>query len=251
MEKRDYSLLDVLQLLKVRWWIVALAAIMLAGAAGVYSWMSYVPTYSTNVSVIANNTAAAQQDVSVGEEYNQVNMALKEIRTYMELLKAYDFMEQISDTYKERFPEAWEEQPYTATRLSTKCFEFTITEDTYLFYVTITTNNKEASYNLGKIFEELAPQRISSMYNGRDSIAIYDHARVPALASNSKNMARNTMMGFLIGAVLSFLIVLVVDVLDIRIKTEEDVIDNYTIPLLGSVPNFETARKKGYGYGKK
>lgn len=64
-------------------------------------------------------------------------------------------------------------------------------------------------------------------------------------------MARNTIMGFLIGVILSFLVVLIVDISDIRIKDEDDIINSYSIPLLGTVPNFDSAKKKGYGYGKK
>jgi len=62
-------------------------------------------------------------------------------------------------------------------------------------------------------------------------------------------------MGALIGVIISFLLVFLIDITDIRIKKEEDIINNYPIPLLGTIPNFEMAQKKkkgyGYGYGKK
>ena len=36
--------------------------------------------------------------------------------------------------------------------------------------------------------------------------------------ANSRNLTRSSIMGFLIGAILSFLVVLIIDVSDIRIK---------------------------------
>ena len=88
-------------------------------------------------------------------------------------------------------------------------------------------------------------------HENRDAISIADHARPATMPANTRNLGRNTVFGGLIGAILSFLVVLIVDLADIRIKDEDDIIENYTVPLLGSVPNFDSAKKRGYGYGKK
>ncbi|MBQ4601543.1 MAG: hypothetical protein IJB24_01665, partial [Clostridia bacterium] len=106
------------------------------------------------------------------------------------------------------------------------------------------------SYNIGKIFEELGPKKILEV-TGKEAVKIADSSRIATEASNSRNMARNSIMGFLIGAILAFLVVLIIEVSDVRIKDEDDIVDTYSVPLLGSVPNFESAKKKGYGYGKK
>ncbi len=248
MEKRDFSLLDILQLLKLRWWILFLAAIIFAGGAGVFSYFNYEPTYSSSVTVYVNDQTG--QDTNTADDVSQVKWAKEVVNSYLALLKTNDFMEEISSEYQARFPEAWAEKTYSATKLSKSCVKYTIIEETYLFTFTVTTNDKEASYNIGKIFEELAPKKITEI-TGKDAIKIADSSRVAIEASNSRNMARNSILGFLIGAILAFLIVLIVDVTDVRIKDEDDIVDSYNVPLLGSVPNFESAKKKGYGYGKK
>ena len=248
MEKRDFSLLDILQLLKLRWWIILLAAIIFAGGAGVFSYFSYEPTYSSSVTVYVNDQTG--QDTNTADDVSQVKWAKEVVNSYLALLKTNDFMEEISSEYRARFPQAWEERTYSALKLSKSCVKYTIIEETYLFTFTVTTHDKEASYNIGKIFEELAPNKITEV-TGKDAIKIADSSRVAIEASNSRNMARNSILGFLIGAILAFLIVLIVDVSDVRIKDEDDIVDSYNVPLLGSVPNFESAKKKGYGYGKK
>ncbi len=248
MEKRDFSLLDILQLLKLRWWIIFLAAIIFAGGAGVFSYFTYEPTYSSSVTVYVNDQTS--QDGNTADDVSQVNWALKVVNNYLELLKTNDFMEEISATYQTRFPEAWAEKTYSATKLAKSCVRYTAIKETYLFTFTVTTHDKEVSYNIGKIFEELAPKKILDI-TGKDAIKIADSARVAIEPANTRNMTRNTVIGFLIGAIFAFLIVLIVDVSDVRIKDEDDIVDNYSVPLLGSVPNFESAKKKGYGYGKK
>ena len=248
MEKRDFSLLDIMQLLKIRWWIILLAAIVFAGAGGVFSYLTYEPEYSSSITVYINDQNS--QETNSADEVSQVKWAKEVVNSYLALLKTNDFMEDISAAYQTRFPEAWAEKTYSGEKLAKSCVAYTRIEETYLFTFTVTTHDKEASYNIGKIFEELAPAKILEI-TGKDAIKIADTARVATIPANSRNMARNTIMGFLIGAILSFLIVLIIDISDIRIKDEDDIIENYTVPLLGSVPNFESAKKKGYGYGKK
>ena len=249
MEKRDFSLLDVLQLLKTTWWILILAAVVMASVACAYSYLTYEPVYSSSVTVYVNNQTTGQ-DTDSSDDVSQVKWAKDVVNSYLALLKTNDFMEEISAEYQARFPEAWAEKTYSATKLANSCVKYTLIEETYLFTFTVTTHDKEASYNIGKIFEELAPKKIFE-HERRNSISIADSSRVAIEPSNSRNMARNTVMGFLIGAILAFLIVLIVDVSDVRIKDEDDIIDRYSVPLIGSVPNFETSKKKGYGYGKK
>ncbi len=249
MEKRDFSLLDILQLLKSRWWILVIAAIVFASLAGAYSYITYEPVYSSSVTVYVNNQTTGT-DTDTSDDVSQVKWAKDVVNSYLALLKTNDFMEEISSEYQARFPEAWNERTYSATKLASSCVKYTLIEETYLFTFTVTTHDKEVSYNIGKIFEELAPKKIFEHEN-RNSISIADSARVALEPSNSRNMARNTVMGFLIGAILAFLVVLIVEVSDVRIKDEDDIVDSYSVPLLGSVPNFESAKKKGYGYGKK
>ena len=248
MEKRDFSLLDVMQLLKLRWWIIILAAIIFAGAGGVLSYLTYEPQYSSSITVYINDQSS--QETNTADEVSQVKWAKEVVNSYLALLKTNDFMEDISKAYETRFPDAWAEKTYSGEKLGKSCVTYTRIEETYLFTFTVTTHDREASYNIGKIFEELAPNEIREI-TGKDAIKIADSARVATLPSNSRNMARNTIMGFLIGVILSFLVVLIIDISDIRIKDEDDIINSYSIPLLGTVPNFDSAKKKGYGYGKK
>ncbi|MBR5516270.1 MAG: hypothetical protein IKU52_08720 [Clostridia bacterium] len=248
--KREISLLEILVLLKKRWWIILLSGILVAAIAFGYSQYTYVPKYTTTVDVLVKTGSQA----SVNEAVSGATLAQKVFSTCMDLLSTEDFMEDISDTYKERYPKDWERMPYGAKWLK-NAMKFTVdNENSTIFTVSVTTKNPDDSFKLGEIFEELAPDEIAK-YEDSYSVEISDSARRVDTPSNSKNATRNTIMGLLVGVVLSFVIVFVIDISDVRIKRESDILDNYPIPLLGSVPNFEVAAKKkkgyGYGYGKK
>ena len=245
MEKRDFSLLDILQLLKVRWWILFLAAIVFAGGAGVYTYCTYKPTYSSTVTVYVNDQTS--QDSNTSDDVSQVKWAKEVVNSYLALLRTNDFMEDLSAEYQSL---GTSREIYSGKQLSDGCVKYSIIEETYLFTFTVTTSDKYTSFDIGKAFEKLAPEKIQEI-TGKEAIKIADSARVADYASNNRNLGRNSIIGFLIGAILAFIILLIIEVSDVRIKDEDDIIDGYSIPLLGSVPNFESARKRGYGYGKK
>ena len=248
--KREINLLDILHLLKKRWWILLLCGIMVAVGAFLYSELTYEPTYTTTVDVLVKT---GKQD-NVSEAVSGMSLAQKSFRTCIDLLDTYEFMDEISATYKERYPADWEARPYTGKWLKNHVEFSARNEESTIFKFSITTKNKDDSLRIGEIFEELAPDKIEG-YQDNYSIEPSDSPRRAEMPSNSKNLARNIILGFLIGVVLSFLIVFIIDITDVRIKRESDIIDNYPLPLLGSIPNFEVSSKKkkgyGYGYGKK
>ncbi|MBR6515162.1 MAG: hypothetical protein IKT46_10085 [Clostridia bacterium] len=247
MEKREFSLLDILQLLKSFWWILLIAAIVFAGIGAAYSVAVYDPVYSSSVEFYVIGQSGQNDDAS--DDATQVKWAKDVVNSYVEILKANSFLEDVSAKYEADHPEEWEAKTYSAIKLA-KCTKYTIKEDTYIFTITVTTHDPDVSCNIARIFETEAPARIKELEK-RDAIQPSDYPRPADTPSNSRNLGRNAILGFLIGAILAFLVVLVIDLSDIRIKDEDDIIDNYTVPLLGSVPNFESAKKKGYGYGKK
>ena len=61
----------------------------------------------------------------------------------------------------------------------------------------------------------------------------------PATSPSSPNIRRNTMVGFLAGAVVMVVTVLLVELLDTRVKRPEDIEDVMQIALLGVVPNLD------------
>jgi len=63
----------------------------------------------------------------------------------------------------------------------------------------------------------------------------------PTRAVNSESLGypKKIALGAIIGAFAAAAYIILRNILDIRIKTEEELIEKYNIPVLGSIPNFE------------
>lgn len=252
--KRDVNLLDIIHLLRKRWWIMLIAAIVLAVGAVIYSEITYKPTYTTTVKIYVKGDLQSTEGSSANDDVSAATWAQRVVKNYMEILKSEDFMEIVSTKFEKEYSEDWEEQEYGSKWLSNSV-KFQPIENTSIFTVSITTKYKDHSLHLGKVFEEEASKHIEDI-TGKKVIEISDHAREASSPTNDKNLVRNVVMGVLIGVLASFLVVFIIDISDVRIKKEEDIVDNYPVPLLGTIPNFEVVmknKKKGHGFnhGKK
>ena len=87
---------------------------------------------------------------------------------------------------------------------------------------------------------EVAAQKIISVTRVSD-VTTLEEAR-PATSPSSPNIRRNTLVGFLAGAVVMVVTVLLVELLDTRVKRPEDIEDVLQIALLGVVPNLDKLR---------
>ena len=48
-------------------------------------------------------------------------------------------------------------------------------------------------------------------------------------------------------ALLAFLVLFLIEVFDVRIMSEEDIVNNYTTPLLGTIPLFQSDNRSKRG----
>ena len=60
---------------------------------------------------------------------------------------------------------------------------------------------------------------------------------------SSPNILLNTLIGALLGFIISCIIILLLDMLDIKIKSKEEIANKYSLPILGSIPLYSEDKK--------
>ena len=66
---------------------------------------------------------------------------------------------------------------------------------------------------------------------------------------NAPNYRRNTGIRLIAGMALICMIIFVLEVMDDRVKDEDDLRRRYGLVVIGTIPNLLTADKHGSGYG--
>ena len=227
MKEQDKFEIDVFQLVKVLWkrkFLIVLAALVAGLAAFAYSSFVIKPQYTstTRIYVVNRNQAdkpgLTNQDLQAGAYL---------VKDYREIILSQDVLEKVVADQK---------LPMDAKTLGRKV-SVTVPADTRIVSISVRDGNPEEASRIANALREVAAQKIISVTRVSD-VTTLEEAR-PATSPSSPNIRRNTMMATIAGVGFVTIIVLLVELLDDRVKRPEDIEEVMHISLLGVIPNLE------------
>ena len=236
---RDYYVVDLAHILKSLWrriWIIALTAIL--GAAIGFSVASFlIPAkYSSTILLYVNNNSISVGNTSFNITASEITAAQSLVNTYGEILESRTTLEKVIDHA---------DVDYSYRQLSGMIVSAPANE-TEIMKVTVTAEDPYEAAKIANSIAAVLPVRISEIIDGA-TMEVVDDA-VPELQKISPSITRYTAVGFLLGLVLSILILVVVAMLDDTIHDEEYVLQAYDYPILAKVPDLLDSGSKRYGY---
>ena len=224
-----------------RAWLVGLAAIICAVATYVGTWLFVTPLYQSSAMFYVNNSS-----ISLGEASLSISSA--DISASRGLVKSYIVILNTRETLNDVIDYAGVDRTYGEVRNMLSAASVNSTE---IFQIVVTSPDPQEAEQIANAIAYVLPKRISSIIEG-SSAKIVDSA-VQASRPSSPNKTKNAMMGFLVGLMLSAGLIVIRELTDISVHTEEDVARSCKYPVLASVPDMESHSKGGgyYGYGSK
>jgi capsular polysaccharide biosynthesis protein len=118
--------------------------------------------------------------------------------------------------------------------------------DTEVMYVTVTTTDPYEAAEIANCIAEVLPQRISKIIKGATMIVV--DSAVPVLQKVAPSISQYTVVGFILGFVLCCAVIVVLDILDDTIHSEEHVLTTYDYPILARIPDVLNSGSQKYGY---
>lgn len=221
----EYSLLDLIEVLLKRIWLIVLC--VLIGTAGSFLVTKFVieDEYTATVSMyVAPNKDSSTNVIA---SLNELNYAQKVVDTYIEILKTNSFMGSVSEV---------SDLGYSAGEIKSM-IEISAINNTELFEIKVTTNDPEESLALANTISDLAPTKIIQIKDA-DAVRVVDPATLPQTPS-APNLLLNTGIGFVLALMIGVMLAFILEMLDKRVKDEDDLLKRYDIPVLGIVPHME------------
>ena len=227
MKENKEIMIDVFQLFKVLWKkkiAIILTAIVAAVIAFGVSSFVLTPEYSstTRIYVVNRNqsekTGLTNQDLQAGTYL---------VKDYKEIILSQDVLEKVISNLK---------LEKTVKALSKK-IQVTVPVDTRIVSITVKDAQPEEASRIANALREVAAEKIISVTRVSD-VTTLEEAR-PALTPSSPNIRRNTALAFLVGGAVMVISVLLLELLDDRVKRPEDVEEVMQVALLGIVPDLD------------
>ncbi|MGN1328234.1 MAG: YveK family protein [Eubacterium sp.] len=234
----DANVQKILTLLLKKWKTLIIFALIGTFVAYFFTANFTTLTYASSVEFLAyavdkdqelSDSSSSQQQVS---NTSKMNYAMKMMATYIELFQTNEFNQKVADALNENLS-----TNYSASMIK-NATKIESVADTALFKMTVTTTDADLSYQIAHQLEETVPKVMKTTNNGLVGASVEDTA-LKATTSQSLGYPKKCLIGFLAGLVLAAAYYILKDLIDVRIKTSEELTDRYDIPVLGTIPEFE------------
>ena len=219
--------IDVFAMLKTLWkrkFSIVLVALVFAIAAFGYSAFLAKKEYqsTSRIYVVSrqnqDNNALTNSDLQAGSYL---------VKDYREIILSQNVLSQAIEELK---------LDLTPAELSKK-ISVSVPTDTRILSITAKDGDPKEAARIANGLRNVAAEKIISVTKVSD-VTTLDEAEVPQSPS-SPNIRRNVLLGFIAGAGLMVVLLVVVEVLDDRVKKPEDVEELMGLPLLGVVPDIK------------
>lgn len=219
--------IDVFAMLKTLWkrkFSIVLVALVFAIAAFGYSAFLAKREYqsTSRIYVVSrqnqDNNALTNSDLQAGSYL---------VKDYREIILSQNVLTQAIDELK---------LDMTPAELSKK-INVSVPTDTRILSITAKDGDPKEAARIANGLRNVAAEKIISVTKVSD-VTTLDEAEVPQLPS-SPNIRRNVLLGFVAGAGLMVVLLVVVEVLDDRVKRPEDIEELMGLTLLGIVPDIK------------
>ena len=216
--------IDALSLLRTIWrkkFLILLTAILTTGLAFAYSAFLVTPQYDSTTSLYVVNQSS---DNGAGITNQDLQAGSFLVKDYKEIILSQDVLKNvtttlgITDDIKEKIT-------------------VNIPVDTRILSITVRDSDPNQAATIANTLRDEAAKKIIEVTKVSDVTTL--EAALPAEKPSTPQTKRNLVLGFIVGAFLATALVLVLEVLDDRVKRPQDIEEGLGMTLLGVVPQAE------------
>lgn len=238
MEKNEISLADLFMSLRRHIVIILVVTLLFGLGSFVFTRFFITPKYTATAKLITISNAERTNDIYTSAEHNA---AVALVNTTAEVIKTTSILDEASDRL------ALDGRNYSAATLK-KMITISSENETEIFRLNVTGTRQADVALIANVISAVTEERIGE-YIGAGKAILLEEAQPPA-GPSSPSITRNTILGALAGFVLVALFVILRDLFDTKIWTEEDLTSHFKYPVLGMVPQLsedttETTAKEG------
>ncbi len=237
---------DLFEVFKRCWWLMLAVAIVVGAASYVFMRATHKDEYTATATIWAIGSNANTSDNLGKTSAADVQIAMYLINDYKELILTPNVM-------KDALMNADSDMSVSALKANTSISN---SEDSHVMHVSVTASDPEEARDVVNALSDEFCRRVNDKNDEeRPLVSVWDRATAPGAISNPISLLLVAIFA-LLGAVVVFIIFVVIRLMDDRINTTEDVERYLGLNLLGVIPNRDDARRRSmrkrryYDYSK-
>lgn len=221
----EMNISRVLSLLLSKIQYIILVSLIFAVATLAYTKLCVPEKYTSTAKFLV----IMDEDNSKSTEANFVKEA---IHSYLEIFNTTKFFNEVAESFNAQS----DMRVYTASELkSITKVQSSSNADAPAFSIRVTSSDPNLCFKLANTVASNMIKK-STEYKALNKIELIDDPIKP-VAPSSPNVVKNTISGFLAGAIIVCACFIFFDAMDKKVKNLEDITKNFSIPVLGVVPD--------------
>ena len=220
MEEQVISISEIIDAVKKRWKIIALTTVLATLVSGIFSFFVISPTYEASTKIFIGKEGAESE----GYNSSDVSMYQNLIKTYSELIKTKDLVNKAIDNSE-----------YDLSVNSVlNCITVNTLTGTQILQISYQSKSPSIAKNiLESITNEFITKAEELVPNG--NVKILESVELPKNPV-APNKTMNIAIAFILGMMVGFGIVFLLEYLDNTYKNKEQLEKDLDIPVLGVIP---------------
>lgn len=221
MEEEVIDLREYLSIIKKKWFIMAILCVVCVAASTVYSFFIAKPVYQAETTLIVKTEKTEGTNTVTSD---QIKTTQQLAVTYGEIIKSRKVLDDVIKNL---------DLDESYGQLSGKISVSTVS-DTQIIKVSVQDTNKS---NAAKIANEIPKVFAKEAIRIADAngVEVIDKAQAP-VNPVSPNKKMNILIAGVLGVMIGLFIIFIIEFLNTKIKTPQDIEKELGLPLLGVIP---------------
>ena len=219
------DLREYFAIIKKRFWIIALITVVAMVVSGVVSFFMLSPVYEAKSTLIVNTEKSQETQMITGDQFT---VTQKLAVTYGEIIKSRTVLEDVISNLK--LDSEYEDLVEKITVSPVK--------DTQIISISVQDTNPKKARDIANEIPKVFEKEVKRITKAND-IQVIDKAILPQGAIKPNKMM-NVAIAAVLGMMIGLFIVFLLEYLDNKIKTPQDIEKHLGLSVIGVIPNEDT-----------
>lgn len=187
----------------------------------VITFVFMTPKYSSSTQVLVNQKETDNQMMA-----QQVQSNLQLVNTYSEIIKSPRILDKVSKKLKGKYSSKEISGMLTVSNQA----------ESQILNITVENESREVASKVANEIANVFSKDVSKIMNV-DNVSILSKADTKGNQISPQPLV-NSVVGIFLGLIVALIIIFLKEIMDKRIKTEEDVAEILDLPVLGTIQDF-------------
>ena len=235
VSEREIDIIPILKELIKKLWLIVLVGLVVGGAVFGGAKVFIKPTYRSGFTAYVNNRQTSKENTDFLTS-SDLSASKQLVLTYQKILTSNTIL-----TASAKAMDLDVSYASLKSRVSTE-----VKDETEIISVYVEDKDPQLAYDYAQAISKTAPQYMAQIVEG-SSMKIIDY---PEFSDRrfQPSYTRFGLIGFLIGALVVIVLVVIRYFMDDTVKSENDIETRFNIPILGVIPDISKASKNRSDY---